>query len=237
MLPRVTWLWLGLALGAACGGKTVVDGKHGTGGSGGAPSSSASAMGGTSSTVTPDGAVVGTSVSQGSAPQNATVGPATVATTSTGPMMDACMSVCSAFGCGTVPNCLQDCEMPFPQQCKPQHDAWLQCLLDKAFVASKGCSYVAGCEAQVKLYATCRFGCGVGPCSVGSNGSCGCQVTCGHPTGARTYETTCQPNGDGSFSCGCLVNGKGVGKCTSPSKTTACDVYTSCCTPYFLVAD
>jgi hypothetical protein len=224
-----------LALAAACGGKTIVDGKPGTGGAGGTSASTASAMGGTSSTVTPDGPAVGTSVGEvsvGTGPQTATVGPATttVATaTSTGTgMMSVCGPACMAASiCSTQPqNCVAACD---GLSCQPQHQQLLQCYLQNGLGKCNGS--IPQCAMQLNAYLNCKGGLN-GGCGIGSDGSCSCTDAFGN----HKLESACTPGNAVSF-CECKVDGMPIGKCTGPSNVkNACVLTTSCCAPLFLVA-
>ena len=79
--------------------------------------------------------------------------------------------------------------------------------------------------------ATASVGPGGGNCSdqscfVGSDGFCGCEITCS----GKLFSTRCQPVAGGAL-CECNIDGMPVAKCDD--KAAICDVFLSCCGAFF----
>jgi hypothetical protein len=68
--------------------------------------------------------------------------------------------------------------------------------------------------------------CGDQNCYVGSDGACGCEVTCN----GQVFGSRCQPSPGGAV-CECTINGMGIAKCQG--SVAVCDVFTSCCGQFF----
>ncbi len=224
-----TWFWLGAVAIGACGGKAVVDGAPGAGGSGGTSAGGHGATTTTNGTVTvgTTGTTVGTTVGTTTGVTSTSV--STVGAGGAGGSSP-CGAACKALTtCAATQGCEQGCLSVKPP-CQKDHDAWLNCLLMGGFGSVPTCPQVPACQSLAGSYAMCA-GCAFGSCGVGSDGSCGCDAKCQ----GQAYSTQCIPSG-GQLVCLCLVNGMQVGKCiSSPNVKSACDITSSCCAPVFFV--
>jgi hypothetical protein len=236
MRTQSKWAWgAALAMLAACGGKAIVDGKQptGSGGSGGATSTSVTSAGGTVTTSAPDGPgpMTATAVAVTNAVGSTGFTGSATAVTSTGSgPMSACPSECMYIGqCSFQPACVMSCLSVKPE-CVALHENWLDCLMKNQMGTT--CAAVPACKGALDAYLMCAGPVQNGGCGADSNGNC----TCSDAVGNHKYTSQCSPAGMGQFSCSCSIDGMPIGKCFGPGgPMSACIVDTSCCANLYFV--
>jgi hypothetical protein len=224
MNRRARWtsgLALGLvALTSACNNEVIYV-YAGSGGAGGAAPTDAV-------TATASESASSSAASSSSEATGASVTASTGSVAPTGPMASTCELVCSEVAtcttAGDAAACAAACEAVSPT-CKPQHQAWLQCLIANGYHLSFGCPAAAACEPLLWPYLLCQGGCAGGSCSGSPSGSCGCNAACGE----AQFDTSCFPTEPGIMACQCKQDGQIVGNCFGPSDPKACDAARSCC--------
>ncbi|MBM4357699.1 MAG: hypothetical protein FJ096_06265 [Deltaproteobacteria bacterium] len=227
-----------LVAGAACTNEVIY--VYGGGGSAGTTASSdgagetaASGGGAASNGASSNGAAtngVGSTGVGSTGSANASTG----SVSPTGPAQSTCEAVCGEVSTCTVTSdaaaCVAACEAVSPT-CKPQHQAWLACLVANGYHLSFGCPAAAACEPLLWPYLLCQGGCAGGSCGGSPGGSCGCNAACGE----AQFDTSCFPTEPGIMACQCKQNGQVVGNCFGPSDPKACDAARSCCASLLFV--
>ncbi len=226
MNARYGW-GLFVAIAAACGGKAVIDGGAGGGGSGGAGSGQGgkAAVSSSSGAVVAVGATTVGSTGSGQTGQTGQTSGGQTSTTGSGgasPCGSACMAVAQ---CAGVADCMNGCQNVKPS-CLAAHDAWLECLLKNQF--GSPCAHVAACDGQLAKYTSCDDYMG-GAGSSDPNGGCSGKFA----IGGHTMTVQCTPGNAVSF-CTCGVEGNPIGKCTGPLDKP-CSLNIGCCAPLWLI--
>jgi hypothetical protein len=206
-----------LTLGAACGGKAVVD--DGGGGDGGTGNTGNVGTGGTGNTGTGGTGNTGTGGTG-----NTGTGGAGNATS----VEEACQTLCGApaGSCFFDMGCFEQCVSLSTPTCDDPYAALLLCL-------SKGegppnCTFPPECDSLIQDWDQCVNGtCGEQECVGSNDGSCSCSYFCG-----SSFESVCYPNG-GGLTCDCYQDSFYSGTCNGGFQT--CDVFEGCCTQFWFL--